>query len=225
MFTIGIKGKGYYSGFKRSGANRKVTAERQNVGEFKVDKITASSYIEDLISITVTIPMKRIIDEIDNRYIYSTREEAERALENIKNSLEYDSDRSYYYDTSKSWRSGRMETSKAHASLTRHIKSKAWKVYDQLEILNEEVTIKKKSRFNIKNFSGRIEVNTFTSRTCQFCNIEISKEEPFYRSYEFDLCNHCVQNIANELGSQFNACKNNAEWSSAWLAERVVRDI
>jgi len=227
MYTIGIKGKGYYSGLKNSGRSKSVSTERKNEGEFKIDKITDSSYTEELTTIIVTIPMKRLIDDVDNGYIFSTKEEAEKQLENIKDSLEYDSNRDYHYSsrTYKDWRSSSTRVSPAHSNQTRYDRTKAWVVYDKLEVLDDEVTLKKKSRFNIKNYAGRLDTCVGTHRTCQFCNVEINKGEPFYNAYKFDLCNHCVQNIANELGAKFDACPESKDWSTAWLAERVTRDV
>jgi len=227
MYTIGIKGKGYYSGLKNAGGSKRVNSIVKNTGDDFIKEVgDVDEYELQLCKIRVTIPMKRSIDDIDNQYIFKTKEDAQKHLERLKNTLDTNDDRSYSYPTrtSTSW-GGRSHTSTAHSSQTRYDKKTALKTYPQLEILEDELTLKKKTRRNHVIYTCKPATARGTSYTCQFCNIEISDGEPYYSNYKFNLCFHCIQQMFNDLKPKFDACTESEDWTTAWVAEKVTREI
>jgi len=225
MFTIGIKGKGYYNGIARSGSSTTVETQRQNSGDYRIEEISDSSYLERRSDITIKIPMKRDVDMVDSKYVFTTRAEAEAELLLVESRLNREDKDRIYNNSSKTDSRHYYGNRDAQSSQTYYHKEPALKIFPQLVIIEEEVHIKKRSRFNFKDYTVGIAVASTNSGTCGFCNVEISKDEPHYRNYNFNVCNNCIQSMANELGTKYDACENAEGWTTAWVAEKLTREI
>jgi hypothetical protein len=97
------------------------------------------------------------------------------------------------------------------------------KVLEELEVVEVDLMVKKKSYFNIKSFNPILRIPSFGG-SCNVCNIEISKGEPYLTTYEYNICNTCLQKLAGELGEAYNKCEKAEEWNTAWLAEKITRE-